>query len=83
MTDSRTPTHTAFALRREGKKHGRWLEVGTARQESSGVMHLFLDRMPIGGFSGYVHLSPKGTTPPAPEPVRPEQPFPDGEEDAG
>jgi hypothetical protein len=46
-------------------------------------MHLFLDRMPIGGFSGYVHLSPKGTTPPAPVPVRPEQPFPAAEEEFG
>ena len=30
--NSRTPTHTAYAFKREGKKFGRWLEIGTARQ---------------------------------------------------
>ncbi len=81
MADNKTPTHTAFVLRRERKKHGRWLEVGTARQESSGLMHLFLDRMPVGGFSGYVYISPKDTAPPAPEPFRPEMAATDDEED--
>jgi hypothetical protein len=71
MADSKTPTHTAFALRREGKKHGRWLEIGTARQDSSGVIHAFLDRTPIGGFNGYVYFAPIGTQPPLPEAERP------------
>ena len=71
MSDSHATTHTAFALRREGKKHGRWLEIGTARQDSSGVIHLFLDRTPIGGFNGYAYLSPHGVKPPEPQPERP------------
>jgi hypothetical protein len=48
-------THTAYALKREGKRHGKWLEVGGARQDSNGVIHLFLDRLPIGGFNGYAY----------------------------
>jgi hypothetical protein len=81
MTDSKTPTHTAFALKREGRRHGRWLEIGTARQDSTGVIHLFLDRTPIGGFNGYAYLAPAGTQPPQPEPPqRPGDPS-EGEED--
>jgi hypothetical protein len=72
MTDAKSPTHTAFALRREGKKYGHWLEIGKARQESTGIIHLFLDRTPIGGFNGYAYLAPVGTQPPLPEPERPE-----------
>ena len=68
MPENKTPTHTAFALRREGKRYGRWLEIGTARQESDGIIHVFLDRTPIGGFSGYAYLSPTGVKPPDPEP---------------
>jgi hypothetical protein len=73
MTDSKAPTHTAFALKREGKRYGRWLEIGTARQESTGVIHLFLDRTPIGGFNGYAYLAPTGSQPPDSEPERPGQ----------
>lgn len=64
-------------MKREGKRHGRWLEVGHARQESSGIVHLFLDRTPIGGFNGYVYLAPTGAEPPALEPARPAQPSED------
>jgi len=70
MTNSKAPTHTAFALKREGKRYGRWLEIGTARQDTTGVIHLFLDRTPIGGFNGYAYLAPIGTHPPLPEPDR-------------
>ncbi len=73
MADSKEPTHTAFALKREGKRHGRWLEVGKARQDNAGVIHLFLDRTPIGGFNGYVYVAPIGSQPPDPEPARPAQ----------
>ena len=75
MPDTKAPTHTAFALKREGKRYGRWLEIGSARQESSGVIHLNLDRTPTGGFNGYVYLSPVGMKPPEPEspPQRPGQ----------
>lgn len=71
MSESNAPTHTAFALRKEGKRYGKWLEIGTARQDSSGVIHLFLDRTPIGGFNGYAYLSPIGVKPPYPQPERP------------
>lgn len=67
-------THTAYALKREGKRHGKWLEVGGARQDSNGVIHLFLDRLPIGGFNGYAYLAPRGATPPVFEPERPGPP---------
>ena len=73
MADSKAPTHTAFALRREGKKYGRWLEIGNGRHDQTGVFHLFLDRTPIGGFNGYVYLAPIGTQPPLTEPERPSQ----------
>lgn len=65
---SKAPTHTAFAFKREGRKFGRWLEIGTARAEDDGTIRVFLDRLPIGGFTGGVLLSPIGTVPPLPEP---------------
>ena len=80
MADSKAPTHTAFALKREGKKHGRWLEIGTARQDDTGIIHVFLDRTPIGGFNGYAYLAPFGATPPDPEP-QPQRP--EAEDDEG
>jgi hypothetical protein len=65
---NKAPTHTAFAFKREGRKFGRWLEIGTARAEDGGVIRVFLDRLPIGGFTGGVLLSPIGTVPALPEP---------------
>jgi hypothetical protein len=62
------PTHTAFAFKREGRKFGRWLEIGIARAEEDGQIRVFLDRLPIGGFTGGVLLSPSATTPAVPEP---------------
>jgi len=64
------PTHTAFTLKREGRrlKLMRWLEVGAARLDPDGVMHVFLDRLPVGGFTGYVYLAPAGAPPPSPDP---------------
>jgi len=75
MAESNAPTHTAFALRKEGKRHGTWLEIGTARQADNGIIHVFLNRTPIGGFNGYVYLSPHGV-PPDPQPERPEGEIP-------
>jgi hypothetical protein len=62
-------THTAFALKREGRRprQGRWVEIGSARRATDGGIAVYLDRLPIG-FSGYVFLSPLGVTPPSPEP---------------
>ena len=71
------PTHIAYALRREGKRTSRWLEIGKARLErENGAIQVSLDRTPIGGFNGYVYLSPTGVKPPEPE-TEPERPFGD------
>ena len=53
----------------------RQLPVGRERART-------LDRLPIGGFTGYVRLLPKGMQPslPEPKPQRPSQ-QPDGEEE--
>lgn len=67
---TRAPTHTAFAFKREGRKFGRWLEIGVARAEEDGQVRVFLDRLPIGGFTGGVLLSPIGTVPEVPPPPR-------------
>jgi hypothetical protein len=78
--DSRSPTHTAYGFKREGRKFGRWLEIGTARTEGQVIapIHVRLDRLPIGGFTGGVLLLPNGQEPPLPEPT-PRRP---GSEDA-
>jgi hypothetical protein len=70
MSDSRTPTHTAFTRKREGRRH-RWIGIGTGRAEASGVIHIILETTPIGGFDGYVYMAPVGATPPEVEPERP------------
>jgi hypothetical protein len=66
-------THTAFIFKREGKKpnQGRWLECGAARVETDGKINCYLDRLPVGGFSGRVHMVKWGEAPPTPEPERP------------
>jgi hypothetical protein len=59
-------THTAFAYQRLGRKSGRLLEVGPARiDRERDVVHLFMNRQPIGGYTGYVVLYPIGTEPPS------------------
>jgi hypothetical protein len=69
------PTHIAYALRREGKRTSRWLEIGKAKLESdTNVIHVSLDRTPVGGFNGYVYLAPVGTKPQEPDP-QPDRPF--------
>jgi len=66
-------THTAFIFKREGKRptQGRWLECGAGRIEADGRINVYLDRLPVGGFHGRVHLAKTGELPPAPEPERP------------
>jgi hypothetical protein len=88
MSDNpRSPlTHTAFIFKREGKRpnQGRWLECGMGRIEQDGKVNVYLDRLPVGGFSGRVHLVKVGEKPPAPEPEQPARPFGDhgdGEEE--
>ena len=75
MKETQRPplTHTAFIFKREGRRpaQGRWLECGMGRIEQDGKINVYLDRLPVGGFSGRVHLVRTGEQPPAPEPERP------------
>lgn len=67
-------THTAYAFQRQGRKSGRLLQVGTGRIDlDRNIAHVFMDRQPIGGYTGYVVLAPHGVKPepPPPEPERP------------
>jgi hypothetical protein len=69
-------THTAFVLKRETRNRLRWLEVGEAELQldgRSGSHNIYLDRLPVGGFTGHIVLHPCGTRPadPVPEPARP------------
>lgn len=60
-------THTAYAFQRQGKKSGRLLEVGTGRiDHDRNIAHVFMDRQPIGGYTGYVVLAPHGVKPEPP-----------------
>jgi hypothetical protein len=79
MPDQQTPTHTAYALRRESRHRSRYIEIGHARIESvpNRVHHIFLDRLPIGGFMGHIFLSPVGVKMPDPE-SQAERPDDDG-----
>ena len=67
------PTHTAFALKREGKKQQfpKWLEIGIGWQREDGSFQGFLDRTPLGGWTGFVHFEPTGREPPPLPPERP------------
>lgn len=75
METSKPFTHTAFIFKRDGKRpnQGRWLECGVARGEADGVINVYLDRLPVGGFSGQVHLARRGTVPEPPE-AEPQRP---------
>ena len=56
------------------------LEVGTGRiDHDRNIAHVFMDRQPIGGYTGYVVLAPHGVKP-EPPPLEPERPGSDGEE---
>ena len=80
--DNKTPTHSAYAFKRLSKKAGRWIEVGGGRiDKEHNIVHVVLDRLPIGGFTGYVMLYPTGATPPLPEP-EPRRPGATGDADA-
>jgi len=71
MADPPKPrTHTAYTPQRVGKKLGRWLEVGSGRIDGEGV-DVFIDRLPVGGFTGFVRLVPNGAVLPEPKPQRP------------
>ena len=82
MTDaSKTHTHVAYAYQRTGKKHGRLLEVGSGRiDHDRNVVHVVMNRQPIGGYTGYVVLSPIGVKPEPPQ-SQPQRPDQGGDED--
>lgn len=73
MSEKKPLTHTAYAMKREGRTVFRWLEIGAARIEDEGRGHhqIYIDRLPVGGFNGRIHLSPIGVKPPDPAPERP------------
>jgi hypothetical protein len=73
MPDTKTPTrYEAFALRRASRILSRWIEIGHAEGNGPGTIHhVFLDQLPIGGFTGHICLVPPGVAPPEPGPERP------------
>jgi hypothetical protein len=74
MAEKKPPTHTAFTLKRDSPAvAGEWLEIGNAVFErgTGDIHHVYLDRLPIRGFSGHVVLTPVGTKPEEPEAHRP------------
>jgi hypothetical protein len=77
MSEKKSFTHTAYALKRESRTAFRPLEIGSAQAEDGGKgnIQIFLDRLPVGGFDGRIILSPVGVKPvfPEPTPQRPEQ----------
>src|SRR3954447_26008031 len=81
--DSRSPTHTAYGFKREGRKSGRWLEIGTGLAEGQVIVpiRVRLDRLTIG-FTGGVMLMPKGQEPPLPEPAPQRPGLADTDEDS-
>jgi hypothetical protein len=84
MPEKKPPTHEAYALKRDAPRvPGRWIEIGSARIEgdANDGHNVFLDRLPIGGFTGHIYLSPIGVKPQAPtQPQRPGQASGDEEE---
>ena len=75
MEQNKRLTHIAWARKRESRTAFRWLEVGMARIECDGPggHHIYVDRLPVGGFTGHIFLSPVGVKPPEfqNQPLRP------------
>jgi hypothetical protein len=64
MAENKTPSHTAYALKRQGRT-ARWLEIGVASMHSDGDgFDVLLDRMPVGGFTGHVLVRAINAKPP-------------------
>jgi hypothetical protein len=78
QTDKPPFTHTAWILKtdiiRKGRRLGRWIDEGVARLNPDGSADVFLHSLPIGGFSGHIHVAKIGANPPdlTPAPQRPE-----------
>ena len=64
-----TRTHKAYAFSRQARKFGRLLECGSGFiDKERGIAHIFMDRAPLQGYTGYIVLSPIGVPPPKVEP---------------
>lgn len=64
-SDKSKHTHTAYAFQRLGKKSGQLLEVGTGHIDADrNIAHVYMNRQPLGGYTGYVVLAPVGVKPP-------------------
>jgi hypothetical protein len=79
--------HVALVKHRTRHKE-EWLEIGKGRLETNRdtgqiTCHVQLNRMPIGGFDGYVVLIPPGSKPPSIDPVTPRRPNPEQTESDG
>jgi hypothetical protein len=70
---TKPPLRPAMIFKREGKRpnQGRWLECGGGRVEKDGSVNIYLDRIPIGGWSGRVFMAGPDGKPPEEKPARP------------
>ena len=68
--DSNSSTLTAYGFKREGRKSGRWIQIGKAVAEGQVIVpiRVRLDALTIG-FTGGLLLLPKGQEPPLPQPI--------------
>jgi hypothetical protein len=67
-------SRVAYTRQRAGRRRdklGPWLEIGKGRIDDDGTVRVYLDRLPVGGFSGLVVLALPGELPPEPLPLRP------------
>jgi hypothetical protein len=74
----------AYTRQRAGRRRdklGPWLEIGRGRIDDDGTVRVYLDRLPVGGFSGLVVLALPGELPPEPLPLRPAHPALDHDPD--
>lgn len=76
-------TLTAWAYKRISRGRsasGYWLEIGKAGPGEEGEIKVYLDRTPLGGWTGAVRLRPAGAGPPQLPPQRPQQQLPQPDE---
>jgi hypothetical protein len=64
-------THTVWAYQRTGRKSGRMVECGSGRIDTDrNIAHVVMNRQPLGGYTGYIVLAPKGAAPQPPQAAR-------------